>query len=254
MADIQFILHPDIPDNAAIEVPEPQSAGAHIGEWYQELQMYASTGDVPVALNHCYRLTAKSCPPFIDAMCTGYVIRAFCDIEVEVGPTSGVEHGSFRLGSRYSHLEACAMHERWQLPKHPLFESWGCTSVGKLTNPWIIRTAAGSSCLFVSPLINQPDQRLYIFGGVVATDCYPMNVNLPFVVNCNKLKGSTFTLCKGEPIAVVIPFWREQWRKLVITRGDRGKSGVEHGKTVLSIFLRNAYRKYWRKVSNYKMV
>ena len=107
---------------------------------------------------------------------------------------------------------------------------------------------------FVSPLINQPDQRLYIFGGVVATDCYPMNVNLPFVVNCNKLKGSTFTLCKGEPIAVVIPFWREQWRKLVITRGDRGKSGVEHGKTVLSIFLRNAYRKYWRKVSNYKMV
>lgn len=253
MANIEFILRPDIPASVSEEIPKPRPASTAIGDWYHELHMHARDSEVAPTLKRSDRLTAKSCGPFVDAMCSGYLIPAFCDIEVEVGPVHGVEDGSFRLGSRYYHIDPCGMHEHWQLPDHPLLSEWDCKVVGKLANPWIIKTPAGCSCLFLSPLINQPEQKFYTFAGLVSTDTYPLHVDLPFVVNCRKLRGKFFTIKKGEPLAVVIPLWTDNWVSKVSTNKSGTDAKVEAGKAKLCGLIQGAYKKYWRKVSTYRV-
>jgi hypothetical protein len=252
MANIEFILRPDIPTSVAEEVPKPRPASSAIGAWYHNLQMHARGVEVEPSLKHSDRLTAKSCGPFVDAMCTGYIIPAFCDIEVEVGPVHGVDDGSFRLGARYYHLDPCGMHEKWQLPDHPLLGEWECNSVGKFTNPWIIRTPPGFACLFLSPLINQPEQNFYTFGGLVSTDTYPLPVDLPFAVNCRKLKGQFFIVKKGEPLVVVIPIWTDNWTSKISLHGSDTAAKVELGKAKLCSLIQGAYKKFWRKGSTYR--
>lgn len=253
MSDIQFILRPDIPANVADEIPKPQPASTAIGSWYHRLQKHARDSEVPQTLKHSDRLTAKSCGPFVDAMCTGYVIPAFCDIEVEVGPVHGVEDGSFRLSSRYYHIDPFGMHEAWQLSDYPLLSDWDCKLAGKFTNPWIIKTPPGSACLFISPLINQPEQKFYTFGGLVSTDTYPLHVDLPFVVNCKQWKGQYFTIKKGDPLVIVIPLWTDNWTRRISLRHSGTADSVELGKAKLCSLIQGAYKKYWRKVSNYRL-
>jgi hypothetical protein len=253
MATIEFTLRPDIPANVSGEVPKPRPAGSAIGDWYQKLNLHAQDSEVVPKLKHFDRLTAKSCGPFVDAMCTGYFIPALCDIEVEVGPVHGVDDGSFRLGSRYYHIDPCGMHERWQLPDHPLLSAWDCKVVGKFSNPWIIKTPPGYACLFLSPLINDPEQNFYTFGGLVSTDTYPLPVDLPFVVNCKKLKGQFFTIKKGEPLVVVIPLRMDNWVSKIYTEKAGVDAMVEAGKARLCSLVQGAYKKYWRKVSTYRV-
>lgn len=248
---IQFYLRSEIPREALPLIPAPISASKGIGDWFERVPMHS---DCPAALesSRAWRLTVKGCSPFRDAMGTGYLIRSFCDIEVEVGAQYGVDDGRFRLTSRFDGYEPTSYHEPWQFEGHPLGKMWNCKLAGKFQNPWIVKTPPGVSCLFCHPRLNDPDTRFQTLAGVVATDLYPLPVELPFLVNCKEYAGKNFLIRKDSPICLVIPFRREDWKMQVGTLDEKSSLEVRQGIRKLTGILRGAYNKYWRKRANYR--
>ena len=248
---IQFMLRNELPEEAFSLMPAPIPAAEGIGDWFVKLSAFA---DSPAALEapRAWRQTVKACSPFQDAMTTGYIIRSFCDIEVEVGPQHGIEEGKFRLTSRFDSFEPTSYHEPWQFEGHPLGKTWGCRLAGKFQNPWIIKTPPGTSCLFCHPRINDPDPRFYTLAGMVATDKFPMPVELPFLVNCKEHSGKNFMIRKGTPISMVIPFRREDWKMQVGVLDPNSRREARQGMVKLTGILFGAFNKYWRKRARYR--
>jgi hypothetical protein len=248
---IQFFLRNEIPEEAFPVIPAPIPATQGIGDWFEKIQVYSSC---PAALEnpHAWRQTVKGCSPFLDAMTTGYLIRSFCDVEVEVGPQHGVEAGRFRLTNRFDGYEATSYHESWQFEGHPLGRLWECNLAGKFHNPWIVKTPPGVSCLFCHPRLNDPDPRFYTLAGVVATDVYPLPVELPFLVNCKEYAGKNFMIRTETPLSLVIPFRREDWKMHVGTLDSDSSNQARLGMRKLTARLRGAYNKYWRRHSHYR--
>ena len=85
----------------------------------------------------------------------------------------------------------------------------------KFLNPWVIETPKDYSCLFVNPLNSSKDRFIRIIDAIVDTDTYNHNqVNFPFFLKRFK-KDETILLKKGEPIALVFPFKRDNWKMSV---------------------------------------
>lgn len=248
---IIFYLRAEIPREALPLIPFPIPAAEGIGDWFERVPLYSNC---PAALEnpHAWRQTVKGCSPFLDAMGTGYLIRSFCDIEVEVGSQHGIEEGRFRLTSRFDGFEPTSYHEPWQFEGHPLGRTWDCKLAGKFQNPWIIKTPPGVSCLFCHPRLNDPDTRFYTLSGVVATDVYPIPVELPFLVNCKEHAGKNFLIRMGAPICVVIPFRREDWKIHVGTPDADASREARQGVRRLTGHLRGAFNRYWRKRTRYR--
>jgi len=74
----------------------------------------------------------------------------------------------------------------------------------KLPNAWVIKTPEGYSSMFY-PVFGE--ERFKIFSGIVATDKYSTPVLLPGVITTE----SDFTIEAGTPIAIILPFKRDNW-------------------------------------------
>lgn len=248
---IQFYLRNEIPGETFPLIPIPIPASQGIGSWFEKIPIYS---ECPAALDnpHAWRQTVKGCSPFLDAMTTGYLIRSFCDVEVEVGPQHGIDVGKFRLTSRLDGFEPTSYHEPWQFEGHPLGREWKCNLAGKFQNPWIVKTPPGVSCLFCHPMLNDPDPRFYTLAGVVATDVYPLPVELPFLVNCRDYAGKNFMIRTETPICLVIPFRREDWKMHVGTLDGNLSREARLGTRKLTARLRGAFNKYWRRRSHFR--
>ena len=173
-------------------IPEPYPARKLIPSWYKALPMKLGTG--------FEQSTLKRCPPFLDAMVTGWIIPLVADVYIESNedcsyvkydttyPRPMVEnHGQNQVSS-----DKCpAPH----LPKPPI----------KWMNYWAIKCPKGYSLLFVPPL-NRADERFTCFSGMVDCDGYFEFVNFPFV--CNKPNAKEIVPA-GTPLMQVIPIKRD---------------------------------------------
>lgn len=139
--------------------------------------------------------TVKKCPPFVDAMTSGYLIPAIADVEF-------VMHAD-RLEFKSS-IPIVENHDIRQLAG----TSFQQMAVVKFINPWIVSTPPGFSCLFMAPL-NRFEIPFQPLAGVVETDQFYHEVNFPAV--CILAPGQRFLLKKGTPLVQVIPFRREEW-------------------------------------------
>lgn len=173
-------------------IPEPYPARKLIPSWYKALPMKLGTG--------FEQSTLKRCPPFLDAMVTGWIIPLVADVYIESNedcsyvkydttyPRPMVEnHGQNQVSS-----DKCpAPH----LPKPPI----------KWMNYWAIKCPKGYSLLFVPPL-NRADERFTCFSGMVDCDGYFEFVNFPFVWNKPNAKE---IVPAGTPLMQVIPIKRD---------------------------------------------
>ena len=137
-------------------------------------------------------LTVKRCVPFLDALSIGWILPLAATVRHE---GRDVQAG-WELDS-----EMVSSHNAFQAAGHPREPR----PTFKFHNPWTIRTPAGWSCLFTSPL-NRPSEVIEVFSGVVDTDRYPSPVNFPFVPIG---EDGVHILPKGTPLVQVIPFARE---------------------------------------------
>ena len=93
--------------------------------------------------------------------------------------------------------------------------------------------------------MNNPDDRFQIISGVVDTDEWHDEINLPFIVNGDKYKVLETLITKGTPIAQCIPFKRDDWESKV-----EELIPYENEKTIHSMMLHTwkYYRnKFWKR-------
>lgn len=204
-------------------LPQPVPASKAIPEYFKRIK--------PQSDHNPKNGTVKRCVPFLDALTAGFIIPMWCDVYVfaRQGELSVEFPSNFPLG------QSLESHDAQQIPKHPLADlEYGNTPL-KWFNPWVVGTEPGVSCLFTSPL-NHMETRFKLLDGIVDTDVYYNNVNLPFFWTGG---DGEFFIAKGTPLVQVIPFRRET-HTLEVTALDQKR--LEQVRGVLGTKIKNGYR------------
>jgi len=145
--------------------------------------------------NQSYQLSARQCPSINSFLKSGYVISAWCDIEISFDD----EH----VYIKYSNLDYNHdVHTENQYQKI-LGDQFDVRLVIKINNPWHIKTLDGYSCFWMP--IYYTNKNYQAIPAIVDTDLIlnDMPINLAFF-------EKKYTLIKmGEPLVKVIPFRRE---------------------------------------------
>lgn len=172
--------------------PAPIPAAKAMPDWFKGIK--------PSSSGHPMDGTVKRCAPFTDALSAGFIIPLWTDFFVQArnGDLNVTVPSAFPF-------KAVEFHGPQQAPGHPLSKTPFGKHVLKFINPWLIQTDPGVSCLFTAPL-NHMEGRFKILDGVVDTDGYYNNVNLPTIWTA---PDGDYYLPKGLPLVQVIPFRRE---------------------------------------------
>jgi hypothetical protein len=211
---IKFLAPPFLLEDKEI-YPEPTNK--FLPEWFKELPAsFGYAGNEKGILNK----TIKSCMPFLDALKTGYIIKAPTDIyfnhnfdnpDNNEKDTQIIAHNQkFIVAAKRLNINVGGEgHDPRQLGGDtcPFFHDNKGKRFFKILNPWVIKTPPGYSTLFVQPL-NNPDKRFTPLAGIVDTDDFNLPVNFPIIMN----QEGEWILKKYSPIICVFPFKRDNWK------------------------------------------
>lgn len=142
--------------------------------------------------------TVKNCPAVAEWMQQGYIIPAWCDIEIMIDYENG------RYGLRYSNDSMQALgHVEKQFK--PLLDHATPTQFSfKLDNPWTISTKPGWSIQWM-PLFYH-DLPFQALPGIMDPDIQVNNQPINIIA-----KGTeSFLIKMGTPIVQVVPFKRQE--------------------------------------------
>lgn len=181
--------------------------------------------------------TIKKCLPVTDMFMAGYHIPLSSDIWVE---NRGENNMTFRWAT--DQMEAVTLQSASQHTEYPT--PWGyCKSVFKWTNPWIVKTPPGWSCLFLHPQHHE-ELPFRSLSALVDTDRFPAPVNIPFFIH----KGYEGLISRGTPFVQIIPFKREEfYTKFSFDKGNVLKSLWDKAH---SVFF-DRYKKFFRQPKNF---
>ncbi|MCF2524048.1 hypothetical protein [Bradyrhizobium sp. G127] len=192
-------------------LPPPIPAAQGLPDWLKTMPQEVSS-----AIMGGQNDTVKRCPPFVDAMTSGFLIPLICDIKFEDGeftwdndlpPCGTVDFPRSPLG----------LHDSTQLTGSPLFEP--DRFVIKFHNLWTIEAPAGYSLLITHP-VNRFDLPFTTLTGWVDCDNYRDGwIHFPARWRDTNFSG---VLPKGTPVAQCFPIKRETWslRTAVFTEED----------------------------------
>ena len=163
--------------------------------------------------------TVKACPGIGDYMATGYILPAWCDIEI----FPGEEHPEVRYSDpTYNH----AWHPADQL-NDSILPQYKVRCAVKLDNPWKMYAAPGWSLLY-QPMWYFEDRNYDAIPGIIDHDLgavmSPINIMLKEAVPT--------TIKMGEPICQMIPIKRE---KIIARTGDMRKSTVDRHNAIIGL-------------------
>ena len=190
---------------------KPQKASKLLPDWFKRLPR------VPEGEHKNKAGTVKRCVPVLDAATNGFIIPAWCDFHITVGEINEDAEGN-KLDAP---LPSIWVEPSGNLGFPEMISDHGWAQVGddcpikhypvgqvllKFTNPWVIETSPGWSCLFKSPPNHFSNIR--IIEGIVDTDTYHRQINFPFFWDGSK--QGEFSIKKGDPLVQVVPFRREE--------------------------------------------
>ena len=192
---MKFHLVQDFPDQIVLP---PLPAKKVIPDWFKNIP--------PINEDD---LTVKKCVPFIDAMSVGYTLLSHMDIVLGQEPsgemrTHFLDDAHEKLVRRWPPIET---HPQRQIPGSPM-ESY---TILKYMSPWIIETPPGYSTLFLPP-INRLEIPIVPLVGLVDTDTYQNNVNIPFIHTMMEPDGQKHLIPAGTPICQLVPIKRDEWQ------------------------------------------
>lgn len=196
--------------------------------------------------------TVKACIPFLDALTVGYIISFPADfcfrVKEEKNDKGEVRHHikAFmndmmpKTALDYFSIET---HNHQQMPPSLRSSYRTMDIIFKILNPWHIKTPPGYSCIFTNPFNRNTPFK--IIDGIVDTDSYPVTINFPaFWTKDTSVKDTIVE--KGTPLALVIPFKREQWKMKTMN----GKINEPKAYTKFATLFRDNYKKmFWNKKS-----
>jgi hypothetical protein len=181
-------------------LPRPVPAVLGLPDWFKALPQKAFN---PVLQDN--QFTVKKCPPFIDAMTSGFLLPLAADLKVENGEFSwdrDVPSGELNCYGR----SPIDFHDSTQVAGTPLFDD--DRFIIKFNNYWTIELPEGYSLLVTHP-INRHDLPFLTLTGLVDADRYVDN----FIHFPARWRDPAFTgtLPAGTPVAQCLPVKRERW-------------------------------------------
>jgi len=257
-------------------IPHPVPASRAMPLWFKNLK------PKPDGHEEWEAGTVKRCMPVLDAVSQGYIIPLWADLHVEVAVSHNFYNSQdklvlsdvvpnpetligtvdkethevissykaddnlaiqMRFSNDNDNEETIGAHSWDQVGQACMLKKFKLGKVLlKLINPWVIETSEGYSIKFQNPA-NNWDYDIQLIEGVVDTDRYYANVNLPFVWTGSEV--GTFLIPCGTPIAQIIPFKRE---RMDMELGVVDKDKVAEVNTRLTTKFFNRYKQfYWNK-------
>jgi hypothetical protein len=179
------------------KIPEPYPARKLMPEWFKNLSPKVD----PTIDNFRQNATIKRCPPFLDALCAGWIIPLAADVEFT--SDSGANNVKYKWDFHKTLVENHGFAQvkgNPEEPKPPM----------KFLNWWAIKIPPGYSMLFVPPL-NRPDYRFECLSGIVddgymGTEALEY-INFPFFFKASNYSG---IIKAGTPLVQCIPFKRDE--------------------------------------------
>lgn len=192
---IKFHLVQDFPDEMFLP---PLPSKKLIPDWFKQIPPHNEND-----------LTVKKCVPFLDAMSVGYTILNHIDIHIWQLADGEVRQQwvDDKQKAHYKRWPPIETHPQRQVPGSPMT---GYTIL-KYMSPWIIETPPEYSLLFLPP-INRLEIPIVPLVGLVDSDTYKNNVNIPFIHTMLEPDEKVHTIPKGTPICQIIPVKRDTWQ------------------------------------------
>lgn len=179
-------------------LPRPLLAKATLPEWLKRMPATADNPDLGLALR-----TVKQCPPFLDAMSSGFILPLATDVRIEQGRFSWDWHLPTDALSDYSRAPL-SFHFSEQAQGSPLYDPEQVFI--KFNNFWTIELPAGWSLLVTHPF-NREDLPFRTLSGLVDADLYCDNF-IQFPAQWLDA-GFNGVLERGTPIAQCLPVQRQ---------------------------------------------
>jgi hypothetical protein len=181
-------------------IPPPIPASQGLPDW---LKAMPQQGFNPMTMRDDD--TVKRCPPFIDAMTTGFLLVLSCDLRVENGEITW-DHDLPPGGSVEFPRSPLGFHHPSQVVGSPLFDP--DRFLIKFHNLWSIEAPEGYAVLYTHP-VNRMDLPFTTLTGIVASDRYIDNwIHFPANWHDRSFSG---VVPKGTPFVQCIPVKRERW-------------------------------------------
>lgn len=144
--------------------------------------------------------TVKSCPAIVDFCSSGFVIPAWCDMEINPSPNGQ------NVSVRYSHPRFKQGEHLPPVVQNFMSNKFNVRTSVKLDNPWFMWASKGYSLMYFPMYYYDDSKNWEALPGIIDHDVgalqNPINI---------MLKEPKQTVIKmGEPLVQVIPFKREE--------------------------------------------
>jgi hypothetical protein len=181
-------------------LPRPVPAVLGLPGWFKHLPQKAFNPTTGADAQ-----TVKKCPPFIDAMTSGFLMPLPIDLEIRDGEFNWHFEVPKGFVSEYSH-SPIGFHDSSQVVGTPFFDE--DRFIIKFNNFWTIEAPPGYAILFTHP-VNRGDLPFTTFTGLVDCDTFHDSpINFPAHWHDAGFNG---VLPKGTPVAQFLPVKRETW-------------------------------------------
>jgi hypothetical protein len=215
-------------------IPPPVPASVGLPDWLKAMPPQAFN-----ALGQQETPTVKRCPPFIDAMTSGFLIPLICDLKVENGEFTW--ENDLPPGGEVTFVRSpVGFHDASQVTGTPLFEA--DRFLMKFNNLWTIEAPDGYALFFTHP-VNRFDLPFTTVTGLVDCDRYHDNwIHFPAHWHDANFSG---VLPRGTPIAQCLRVKREKWvaRTATFTREETQRA---HDLTTTISREQGIYRRQFR--------
>jgi hypothetical protein len=231
-SNIKFICE----DFDAMSEFPPVPAGKVVPEWYKNIPV--SLSKIPNYIDVDGVPSIKRCVPVLDYITSGYVLRNSYEINAWPEVKNGIN--SFQL--ECNKKDYVGAHPYQQAPAEIYGEK---NHYFKINQEWLIRTPPGYSCLIYQPHYMFREE-FQMFPAIVDTDKHDDFIGLIGLVNTDK----PFTIAPGEPLVVIFPFKREDWKMDVSYNAKIGSfssfkyflQGIWHGFYLKMFHSKKTYR------------
>jgi hypothetical protein len=194
-----------------LEYPKPSSE--FIPEWFRKAESFIEieTGLIANIDQQGISGGLKSCMPFLDALSSGYMMVSVANIRITKNENDVVEweyvekdkNGEWQV----TDIDWTQIAERHGDIGHTIPRPYGFANNHLVwTNHWGMKLPKGWSVLATHPL-NRTDLPYYTLSGIVDSDRFAPNGNLPFFIK----DGWLGVIERGAPLVQLIPIKRSTW-------------------------------------------
>lgn len=148
----------------------------NLPEWYKDSHSYFGNLEDKKFLEK--RMTIKKCMPVLDYMSNG--INLYLPFTIFVQGTFPERAVYVNTEHHTEHLCGLGKHSKEQLQKFPISDTYDPQPL-KINFPYVIKTPKKYSSIFIQPA-NELSDILFFPRGLVNTDNYLNQVNLPFFI------------------------------------------------------------------------